>query len=125
METNTLEKNKVHVGRDAKGRFVKGYVANPTGRNHFTFIEELTKALDDESKRQGYKNFAQVVAKRALQYEVVLVAVLKKICPDLVKDTGFAHKNITVIFNNGEPNNTNTLHSALGAREIPSEPGKI
>ena len=74
--------------RDAKGRFVKGSSGNPLHTNGQIFIRDLILALESESRRQGYKNFADVVAKRALQYEVVLVAVLKKVMPDLVQHSG-------------------------------------
>ncbi len=88
MKTCTQEKTKQTAGRDNKGRFVKGVSGNPSGRNDHTFVEELTAALENESKRQGYINFADVVAKRALQYETVLIAVLKKVCPDKVALSG-------------------------------------
>lgn len=45
--------------------------------------------------------------------------------PKELKGEGFENKNITVIFGNGKPNDTNTLHTTLGAREVPSEPGKV
>lgn len=88
METCLQEKPKQITGRDAKGRFLKGVSGNPSGRPDHAFIDELIDALENESLRQGYKNFADVVAKRALQYETVLIAVLKKICPDKLQHSG-------------------------------------
>uniref|UniRef100_A0A6H1ZWX7 Uncharacterized protein n=1 Tax=viral metagenome TaxID=1070528 RepID=A0A6H1ZWX7_9ZZZZ len=87
METNLLEKTKL-TGRNNKGQFVKGFVGNPTGNNQFDFLKDLVDALQNESKRQGFENFSDVIAKRALQYETVLIAVLKKVIPDKIEHSG-------------------------------------
>lgn len=38
---------------------------------------------------------------------------------------GFENKNITIVFNDGKPHNTNTLHGAPLSREVPHESGQI
>jgi len=90
-----MDKNK-----DKLGRFVKGSKPNPTGKNGYTLASEIEQALNNESKRQGYNNFPKYVAKRALINDNVLIAVLKKICPDLIRGEGFGDTtNIYAIIN--------------------------
>jgi hypothetical protein len=98
---NLLEEKSVAVtkGRDGRGRFVKGvsHIPNPTGVNGYTFLKKLESALEDEAKRKGFKNFAEVVAQRCLQYETVLIAVLKKICPDQIAHSGEVKTNSAIV----------------------------
>lgn len=78
--------NQVEIkdkGRDIKtGRFTKGNSGNPTGNNGWKDLRKLVEALENESLRQGFKNFDEVVARRALQYKEVLIAVMKKVYPE-------------------------------------------
>ena len=69
-------------GRDNKGRFNKGVSGNPSGKNGLRELAGLIEALENESKKQGYKNFDEVVSQRALQHETVLIAVMKKVYPE-------------------------------------------
>jgi hypothetical protein len=77
-------------GRDNKGRFIKGISGNPEGHNGRKDIAGLIEALEHESKKEGYGDFNKLVAKRAIQFETVLIAVLKKIYPDRIQGEGFA-----------------------------------
>ena len=95
METNRQEEIKIE-GRDNKGRFVKGQSGNPTGKNGCKLIADLIEALERESKRQGYKNFDEVVSKRALQYETVLIAVMKKVYPEQPLIDQSSHKTYAI-----------------------------
>ena len=89
-----IQKEKIKV---KDGRFVKGQMANPSGKNGYTLVTEIEKALNSQCKRQGYKDFPKFVAERALASDTVLVAVLKKICPDLIQGEGFG--DTTNIYN--------------------------
>ena len=87
----TYKQDEIKRGsRDNKGRFVKGVSGNPQGNNGRKDIASLIEALEHESKKQGYGDFNKLVAKRAIQFETVLIAVLKKIYPDKVQGEGFA-----------------------------------
>jgi hypothetical protein len=97
MESCSQEEIKNKTGRDAKGRWIKGFCPNPKGNTKQYLLDDLIDALEKESKRQHYTNFVEVVAKRALQYETVLIAVLKKICPDKIQGEGIAPTTIQVV----------------------------
>lgn len=104
IETCSEEKTKQESGRDNKGRFIKGKSGNPGGRS--AYIDLIVAALEKESKRQGFKSFADVVANRALTNETVLVAVLRKIVPDRLATEGEAAKffNFIYAYRNSNPN---------------------
>ena len=80
--------NKQNIQVKAKNRmgnpnWYKGMKSpNPKGNTHTKDIAGLIAALEDRSKRGGYKNFDALVADRAAQYETVLIAVMKKIYPE-------------------------------------------
>ena len=97
-KTCKQEKTQDTSGRDEKGRFKKGVSGNPYGNTHTKDLDRLIQALDDRSKRAGYEDFDAVVADRALQHETVLIAVLKKIYPDLIKGEGIGYDIRAQIF---------------------------
>lgn len=96
METCIQAENKINAGNNRlpNGRFKKGFSGNPNGSNRH-FIEELIEALEKKSKREGFNNFAELVAERATRYETVLIAVLKKVCPDLHQHSGSLEVKLT------------------------------
>jgi len=55
---------------------------NPHGNTHTKDIAGLIDALEDKSKKEGYKNFDALVADRAMKYKEVLIAVMKKVYPE-------------------------------------------
>ena len=55
---------------------------NRQGRPSKSRIDELAKAIDKESERQG-KDFWEEVAKKAFTSERIMLAVVKKFIPDL------------------------------------------
>jgi hypothetical protein len=55
---------------------------NRNGRPKTSQIEELRRALENEGKRRG-QDFWQEVAKRAFTHDNIMLAVLKKLVPDL------------------------------------------
>lgn len=81
-ETIETDNMQAKNGRNEKGRFVKGSVHNPRGNTHSKDMAGLIVALEDKSKREGYKNFDYLVADRAMKYKEVLIAVMKKVYPD-------------------------------------------
>ena len=93
-KTNSDEKNKQTTGRDAKGRFRKGFTANPGGRG--SFINALIDALKNEGQKRG-EDFWQMVAQRVWTNDVVLIAVLKKILPDKIQGEGFGDTKIILV----------------------------
>jgi len=68
-------------GRDAKGRFNKGCVANPNGNNQFTSIVPLLEALGKVGKKRK-EDFWMMVARRCWESDRILAAILRKIIPD-------------------------------------------
>lgn len=67
--------------RRANGTFKKGYTANPGGRPR-TPRAELEKALEHWDETGDDTLFKHIV-KRAKESDTVLVALMKKILPDL------------------------------------------
>jgi len=65
--------------------FVKGQVANPKGRPKGGFsIDQLYKAIRRQEKQEGRQKFLDHVITQAYKDNKVLIAVLKKIVPDLI-----------------------------------------
>ena len=84
IEIDTIRQAK----RDSHGRFLKGYNANPEGNNQFTSLVPLIEALNKQAKRQDYGDFYHYVAQRALINDQVLIAIMKKILPDKIEQSG-------------------------------------
>ena len=83
-------KNRIvrHIYHDSHGRFIKGNLANPSGRNGLLGIDELVDALNNEALRKKFPDFNAYVAHRAFTNNQVLIAVMKKIYPDKVEHSG-------------------------------------
>jgi len=62
--------------------FVKGQSGNPAGRPKKPVIDSLEKAIKKVQKEKNEK-FLNMVIKRAYESDQVLIAVLKKIIPDI------------------------------------------
>lgn len=93
-------KENIEVKTKRRGNpiWVKGMKSpNPKGNTHAKDIAGLVAALEDRAKREGYKNFDALVADRAAQHETVLIAVLKKVYPDLLEGKGFSEGIKTLI----------------------------
>ena len=67
---------------DKKGRFGVGNNANPKGNNQFTSLVPLIKALKRHGKKQK-QDFWDMVAHRAWMNDTILIAILKKLLPDV------------------------------------------
>lgn len=109
MDTNRLENPSTKDGqktlttakRDKNGRFIKGSVANSAGENGCTMAKKLISAIE----RYGAKNgeaFWDMVARRANTNPQVLIAVLKKLVPDMVKSEVFTTPSQIIIVRNPE-----------------------
>ncbi|MCK9370581.1 hypothetical protein M0R04_11785 [Candidatus Dojkabacteria bacterium] len=92
MENNL----KNTVKKDTKWK--KGVSGNPNGRPTIAEIDKLRQAIEFGEKKYGVDIFRHAV-ERAFKNDVVLIALLKKIIPDIVKGEGF-ETNVYNIFNN-------------------------
>lgn len=71
------------VARTTIGRFVKGQSGNPKGRPKNTSIsEELRAAIKRVEAERGVSLFEHFV-RRAYRSDAVLVAIMRKLVPDL------------------------------------------
>ncbi len=85
---------------DKHGRFVRGNKANPTGRNGYTTILEMEKAINDYGEKHN-TSLLKHIAKRFYINDNIVIAILKKLIPDKIKGEGFGDKK-TLIFDFGE-----------------------
>lgn len=84
MAVKTDKKRK--SSRDKKGRFTKGNPGKPKGAtSHFTIavLEDAIREVEKEKKKNLFKHFV----KRALDDDGVLVALMRKLVPDLKQTT--------------------------------------
>ena len=87
-ETCEQEKVKTKTGRNEKGQWVKGFCPNLKGNTSKLDVKDLILALNKASKRKHYSNFLAYVAQRAFTNDAVLIAIMKKILPDKVEQSG-------------------------------------
>lgn len=79
-EIDNNENTQVKSKKRGNPNWQKGMRSpNPKGNTHYKEIAGLIIALEDKSKREGYKNFDALVADRAMKYKEVLIAVMKKV----------------------------------------------
>ena len=97
---------KSETGRDAKGRWIKGYCPNPKGNTSKLDVKSLILALDSRAQQQKFPDFLGYVAARALVNDAVLIAVLKKILPDKLKGEGFGDTKIIIVRDKEKNENT-------------------
>ena len=83
------------IKRDAKGRLIGGSTLNPNGRNGRIGLKALETAIEKFEKANDI-DFWSYVLKRADKSDTILVAILKKILPDKIKQDGDLIKNIIV-----------------------------
>ena len=68
-----------------------------SGKRQLFTVEGLTKALKAEGRKPTRKNFESHIATRAYENDKVLIAVMKKVYPDLIQqDGGAAVENILI-----------------------------
>ena len=87
-ETYEQEKIKTKTGRNAKGQWVKGFCPNLKGNTSKLDVKDLILALNKQAERQKYPDFLTYVAQRALINDQVLIAIMKKILPDKIEQSG-------------------------------------
>lgn len=75
-------KKDIDENRDEKGRFVEGNCANPTGRPRESGVNELRRAIE-KAQKDKEKDFLEHLVERAYTSDTVLVAIAKKLWPDL------------------------------------------
>jgi hypothetical protein len=68
--------------RTKNGRFQKGFSGNPSGRAVNPWRQELESAIRTVEKRKRKKLMVHAV-NQAFKNDIVLVAILKKLLPDL------------------------------------------
>jgi hypothetical protein len=82
-EIDNKDNVQVKANRRGNPNWKKGMASpNPKGNTHSKDIAGLIDALEDKSKRAGFKDFNSLVAARAIQYKEVLIAVMKKVYPE-------------------------------------------
>ncbi|MHC4535464.1 MAG: DUF5681 domain-containing protein [Planctomycetota bacterium] len=78
-----MKNKKRQVMKDAKGRFMKGYSANPAGRPKGTsFMDEYVQALRETEKNKR-KSLLRHFIEKAYEDNRVLIAAVDKILPSL------------------------------------------
>lgn len=85
-----VKSNQKVINRLKDGRFGKGFVANPSGKNGFNTVSVLVEAL----KKDGLKHkqpFWDYVAQRARTNDGVLITLIKKLLPDKIQGEGLAN----------------------------------
>jgi len=97
QEQAELDLNKQELKRDSLGRWKKGFTGNPLGRkNHKSESEYLRDAINKIGSLRN-KPFFEAVAEAAYEDRTVMIAVLKKIVPDLKHITGDVNQELTLV----------------------------
>ena len=86
----------------ANPAWVKGVSGNPKGRPQKAEIDKLRQALEYGESKHGKDIFYHAID-RAWVNDQVLIALLKKLVPDMVKGEGFSPEGTKIIIiRNGE-----------------------
>ncbi|MHC4397482.1 MAG: hypothetical protein ACYS1A_17715 [Planctomycetota bacterium] len=91
-KTSCGQENKQDIKRTSTGQFKKGYSGNPNGSNGH-WRSELERAIKTVERRKR-KKFMIHAVEQAYVENTVLVAILKKLLPDLRKQDVDAGANL-------------------------------